>query len=69
MLTEITLKIVRCYQKFLSPYLGNHCRFYPSCSAYCCLALRKHGVGKGLGLAIWRVMRCNPLNQGGVDIP
>jgi len=69
MLSEIILKIVRCYQKFLSPCLGNHCRFYPSCSAYCSLALQKHGTGKGLGLTIWRVARCNPLSQGGVDLP
>ncbi|MEK7173326.1 MAG: membrane protein insertion efficiency factor YidD [Patescibacteria group bacterium] len=69
MLAKVILKIVGYYQQFLSPYLGNHCRFYPSCSAYCSLALQKHGAGKGLGLTAWRVIRCNPLNQGGVDLP
>jgi putative membrane protein insertion efficiency factor len=63
------LKIVRIYQQFISPIFGPHCRFYPTCSEYSFQAIEKKGVFKGVALSIWRVLRCNPLNKGGIDIP
>ncbi|HUW55988.1 MAG TPA: membrane protein insertion efficiency factor YidD [Planctomycetota bacterium] len=59
--------LVRLYQRVLSPVFGAHCRFEPTCSEYCIEALRKHGVIKGLGLAVWRVLRCNPFGKAGYD--
>ena len=44
------------------------CRFYPSCSCYAAEALRAHGVPRGMALAAWRLLRCNPFNAGGVDL-
>lgn len=59
--------LLRLYQIVLSPMTGPTCRFYPSCSSYAITAVRRHGVLRGGGLAIWRVLRCNPWNYGGVD--
>lgn len=59
--------LLRLYQIVVSPMTGPTCRFYPSCSSYAITAVRRHGVFRGGGLAIWRVLRCNPWNYGGVD--
>ncbi len=66
---KILLKIVRLYQRLVSPMLRPHCRFYPTCSEYAFLAIDKYGVAKGITLSMWRILRCNPLNKGGVDLP
>jgi len=58
---------IRAYQRFLSPITGPRCRYYPSCSEYAVQALRTHGVIRGLALALWRLLRCNPVSLGGVD--
>lgn len=58
---------VRVYQWTLRPFIGPHCRFWPSCSEYAIDALRSHGALKGTGLAARRVLRCNPWHAGGVD--
>ncbi|WP_426593865.1 membrane protein insertion efficiency factor YidD [Cellulomonas sp. McL0617] len=58
---------VRGYQLFISPMTPQTCRFYPSCSQYAVLALQRHGAVRGTYLAVWRVLRCNPWNPGGVD--
>jgi len=58
---------IRAYRLFVSPLLGPRCRFYPSCSAYAVDAVLQHGVLRGIGLAAWRLLRCNPWNLGGVD--
>ena len=55
------------YQRLISPFLGNHCRFYPTCSQYAKEAVLKHGVSRGAILAARRIVRCNPWNPGGVD--
>ncbi len=55
------------YQAVLSPFLGANCRFAPSCSQYAKEAVLKHGVIRGVWLAIRRIARCNPWNPGGVD--
>ncbi|MBI9076367.1 MAG: membrane protein insertion efficiency factor YidD [Desulfatibacillum sp.] len=58
---------IRIYQRFVSPLLGPHCRFYPSCSQYAVEAIETHGPAKGLWLAIRRILRCHPLSSGGYD--
>lgn len=57
------------YQRLLSPALGRHCRFTPTCSEYARLALGAHGAGRGLWLAVRRVLRCHPFHPGGYDPP
>jgi len=66
-LRTVLIAVIRIYQHTLSPILGGHCRFEPTCSEYCIQALRKHGVCKGLGLGVWRVLRCNPFCRAGYD--
>ena len=60
---------VRAYQITLSPILGGHCRFEPSCSKYFILAVQKYGPWRGTAKGVWRVCRCNPLSAGGDDPP
>ena len=67
MLNTLCIHLIRCYRFFLSPWLGNQCRFHPSCSQYALDALAHHGTFKGLLLMIWRLLRCHPWAQGGVD--
>ena len=64
---HIVIFLIKLYQAVLSPFLGQHCRFYPSCSAYSLEALEKHGVAQGLWLSIKRLSRCHPWHEGGVD--
>lgn len=59
--------LIRGYQLTLSPWLGDCCRFHPSCSHYAMEAVRTHGALKGSWLAAWRVCRCHPFNAGGFD--
>ena len=66
-LQKLLIGFITAYRWILSPIFGNCCRFYPSCSEYAQEALRKHGVVKGIGLASWRILRCNPYSQGGCD--
>jgi putative membrane protein insertion efficiency factor len=63
----VLIGLLRGYQTFLSPLSGPTCKYYPSCSAYAILAIQRHGALKGTGLAVWRVLRCNPWSPGGVD--
>jgi hypothetical protein len=61
---------IRLYQLTISRLLpANTCKYHPSCSEYAVLAIRKHGVFKGVALAGWRLLRCNPWSMGGVDYP
>ena len=55
------------YQRAVSPWLGPRCRFHPSCSAYACEAIERHGVGRGLWLGLRRLARCHPFHPGGFD--
>ena len=59
--------LVRFYQRRLSPKKAPCCRFTPTCSVYAIEALERHGAFFGLLLAVWRVLRCNPLCKGGYD--
>ena len=64
---KILFGLLDFYKAAISPYLGNNCRFVPTCSVYAKEAITRHGVLKGLGLAIWRILRCNPFSKGGYD--
>ena len=59
---------LRAYQVLISPMLGEHCRYYPSCSEYAVQAVQRFGILRGLVLAGWRLLRCNPFSRGGVDL-
>jgi putative membrane protein insertion efficiency factor len=58
---------IRFYQRFVSPALPRRCKYHPTCSEYAVQAIRTHGVLRGLVLAAWRLLRCNPWSHGGVD--
>lgn len=67
MFKKFLVLIIRGYQKFISPLLGNNCRFSPTCSEYFILAVEKHGVIKGSYIGGKRILRCHPFNPGGYD--
>jgi putative membrane protein insertion efficiency factor len=58
---------IRAYQVLLSPFIGQHCKYYPSCSEYAVQAVQRFGILRGLVLAGWRLLRCNPWSSGGYD--
>jgi uncharacterized protein len=58
---------IRIYQRLLSPLFGQRCRYYPSCSEYAAQAIQRFGILRGLVLAGWRLLRCNPWSDGGFD--
>ena len=64
----ILLILIRFYQKVISPAIpANTCRFYPTCSHYGYRAVYKYGAIRGGAKAVWRLLRCNPFNPGGLD--
>ena len=58
---------IQFYRRFISRFMPRHCKYHPSCSEYAVEAIRSYGVLKGLVLATWRLLRCNPWSHGGVD--
>lgn len=58
---------IKLYQRCISPLLPRTCKYYPTCSHYAITAIERFGVVKGLIMAIWRLLRCNPWSNGGVD--
>jgi uncharacterized protein len=60
---------LRAYQRLISPLLGPRCRYYPSCSEYAVQSVGRFGILRGTVLAVWRLLRCNPLSRGGFDYP
>ena len=61
---------IRLYQLTIARLLpANTCKYHPTCSEYAALAIHKHGVFKGIPLAGWRLVRCNPWSHGGIDYP
>lgn len=64
---RLLLGVVHGYRLLLKPWLGNACRFEPSCSAYAVQALEQHGALRGSALTGWRLLRCQPWCQGGCD--
>lgn len=67
MIAKIFIAPIRLYQRFISPLIPPRCKYYPSCSQYAVEAIHVHGPLRGLGLAAWRLLRCNPLSDGGLD--
>lgn len=61
------LGFIRLYRFFLSPMIGNCCRFYPSCSKYAMDAIEKHGACYGAFLMFKRLIKCHPMHPGGID--
>jgi putative membrane protein insertion efficiency factor len=67
---SLAIAPIRLYQLTFSRLMpANTCKFHPTCSEYAALAIRKHGVLKGIVLGAWRLLRCNPWSTGGVDYP
>lgn len=66
---RIVVAPIRAYQRVVSPMFGRRCKYYPTCSAYAVGAVREYGVFRGIVLAGWRLLRCNPWSAGGVDYP
>ena len=64
---KAALFLLRFYKKAISPIIGNHCRFHPSCSAYTYEAIEKYGIRKGIHLGTKRLLKCHPFHPGGVD--
>jgi putative membrane protein insertion efficiency factor len=64
---EIAVAPLIAYKRVVSPLLGARCRYYPSCSDYAIQAVREFGILRGLVLAGWRLLRCNPFSGGGLD--
>ena len=63
----IMIRMIRFYQKYLSPLKSTKCPYYPTCSQYGLEAIQKYGAVKGCLLALWRILRCNPFSKGGYD--
>ena len=66
-LAWVLLLPIRFYQVCITPYTPSSCRFQPTCSEYARQAILKHGPFKGLALAVWRILRCNPWGGSGYD--
>jgi putative membrane protein insertion efficiency factor len=64
---SILVAPIRLYQRTISPALPSRCKYHPSCSQYAVDAVRRYGVLRGIVLAGWRLLRCNPWSHGGVD--
>ena len=67
MINKMLIKLVKIYQKFISPMLGQNCRFHPTCSQYAIEALNVHGTVKGTYMAVKRILKCNPWGGSGID--
>ena len=66
-MTKAVIGCIRLYQRFVSPWMGQNCRFYPSCSQYAVDALKVHGLILGSFYALGRILRCQPFSEGGYD--
>jgi putative membrane protein insertion efficiency factor len=67
MIRKGMIKLIRIYQKYLSPLKSTRCPYIPTCSQYAAEAIEKYGPLKGGLLALWRILRCNPFSHGGYD--
>jgi putative membrane protein insertion efficiency factor len=65
---KVLVAIINFYQKWISPSFAPRCKYYPSCSTYAASAISHYGI-RGVGMALWRLVRCNPWSHGGVDYP
>jgi uncharacterized protein len=64
---QLALIILRTYKRWISPLLPSACRYHPTCSEYMIEAIEKFGLVRGVGKGLWRLLRCHPFHQGGVD--
>jgi len=64
---QLVLFLLRTYKITISPLIGNHCRFTPTCSEYMMQSIAKYGLFKGIYLGTKRLLRCHPFHAGGVD--
>jgi len=64
---HLIIWFIKAWRAVLSPWYGDVCKYYPTCSAYGLEAVQLHGAIKGSALAAWRLLRCNPWSHGGVD--
>ena len=67
LMSWLLIGFVRIYRLTLSPWLGQQCRFHPTCSNYAIQAIERYGPWRGTAMAVARVFRCNPFHSGGVD--
>jgi putative membrane protein insertion efficiency factor len=67
MIRAIVAAPIHAYRRLVSPLLRPRCKYFPSCSEYAVEAVRQYGVMRGVALAGWRLLRCNPCSHGGVD--
>ncbi len=66
-LRRLAIAPIKLYQALISPLVGRRCKYYPSCSEYAVQAITRFGILRGLVLAAWRLLRCNPFSHGGFD--
>ena len=66
-MSRVFIAPITLYRRFISPLIAPRCRYYPTCSSYAVEAIRRFGILRGLVLAGWRLLRCNPLSRGGFD--
>lgn len=64
---RVIIKLIGVYRYLISPFLGNNCRYYPTCSEYAQTSVERFGVIKGSWMAVRRISRCHPWHEGGVD--
>jgi uncharacterized protein len=64
---RLALAPLAAYQRWISPARPRRCKYEPTCSAYAVEAINQFGIARGLALAAWRLVRCNPLSHGGFD--
>jgi putative membrane protein insertion efficiency factor len=69
LIQDLLLKAIVFYQRFISPLMGRHCRFYPSCSQFFLESVEKYGTLKGIKKGLTRILRCSHLSLGGIDLP
>ncbi len=67
MIKKGAILLIKGYKKFISPLLGNNCRFQPTCSVYTMESIKKFGLLKGVFLGTKRILKCHPFHPGGVD--
>lgn len=64
---RVLLALIKFYRSAVSPHTAPHCKYVPTCSEYGLEAIERFGALKGLGLTVWRILRCNPFSRGGYD--
>jgi len=66
-IARLLVRMIRYYQKNISPSLGSRCRYVPTCSEYTAEAIETFGALKGSAMGAWRILRCHPFAKGGYD--